>query len=148
MLSLCECVWDFQNSALWDTHWHALLSSKYFLTLKLFITAGHGQHTGIIEVFHSLILAYAPKRINYEPDTYTARIRLAVQDHNENVQRPVKRGDYFNVLEKWNAVWSVTQILLIKHYSISLNLPYLTDTSYHNVPIHEVNALRLGITKS
>ena len=118
--------------------------------MKLFITAGHGQHTGIIEVFHSLILAYAPKRMNYEPDTYTASIMLAVQDHNENVQRPVKRGDYFTVLEKWNAVWSVTQILLIKHYSISLNICLIWLT--HHIIMyrysHEVNALRLGITKS
>ena len=26
MLSLTECVWDFQNNALWDTHQHALLT--------------------------------------------------------------------------------------------------------------------------
>ena len=25
MLSLTECVWEFQNHALWDTHWHVLL---------------------------------------------------------------------------------------------------------------------------
>ena len=24
MLSLTECVWEFQNNALWDTHKHAL----------------------------------------------------------------------------------------------------------------------------
>ena len=32
MLSFTECVWDFQNSALKDTHWHALFG---MLTLKL-----------------------------------------------------------------------------------------------------------------
>ena len=26
MLSLTECVWEFQNNALWDTHQHALLT--------------------------------------------------------------------------------------------------------------------------
>ena len=25
MPSLTECVWEFQNNALWDTHQHALL---------------------------------------------------------------------------------------------------------------------------
>ena len=29
MLSLTECVWDFQNNALWDTHQHALLIVCY-----------------------------------------------------------------------------------------------------------------------
>ena len=24
MLSLTECVWEFQNDALWDTHYHAM----------------------------------------------------------------------------------------------------------------------------
>ena len=28
MLSLTECVRDFQNNALWDTHCHALLLQK------------------------------------------------------------------------------------------------------------------------
>ena len=23
MLSLTECIWEFQNNALWDTHYHA-----------------------------------------------------------------------------------------------------------------------------
>ena len=26
MLSLTECVWNFQNNALWDTHLHALFT--------------------------------------------------------------------------------------------------------------------------
>ena len=29
MLTLMECVWDFQNNALWDTHWHALFSKQW-----------------------------------------------------------------------------------------------------------------------
>ena len=27
MLSFTECAWDFQNNALWDTHYHALLTA-------------------------------------------------------------------------------------------------------------------------
>ena len=36
LLSLTECVWEFQwNTALWDTHWHALLedSSSVFIVI-------------------------------------------------------------------------------------------------------------------
>ena len=28
MLSLTECIWDFQNNALWDTHQHTLLTER------------------------------------------------------------------------------------------------------------------------
>ena len=34
MLSLTECVWKFQNDALWDTNLHALLVIKYLKKLK------------------------------------------------------------------------------------------------------------------
>ena len=30
MISLTQCVWEFQNNALWDTHWHALWA-YYFI---------------------------------------------------------------------------------------------------------------------
>ena len=29
MLSLTECVWEFRNNALWDTHQHALLMQAF-----------------------------------------------------------------------------------------------------------------------
>lgn len=54
----------------------------------------HGTHTGALEVLHSSMLAYAPKRLDFDPASYNARIQLAVIDHNENVERPEKLGVY------------------------------------------------------
>lgn len=52
----------------------------------------HGQHTGSLENLHSLILAYAPKRIDFDPSSYRTRVKLAVIDHNTNVQRDILTG--------------------------------------------------------
>ena len=40
MLSLTECVWDFQNNALWDTHQHALLKLYSNIGLKFSVMFG------------------------------------------------------------------------------------------------------------
>ena len=58
--------------------------------------AAHGQHTGVLEVLHSLFLTYASKRIDYDPPSYEGRIKLAIIDHNENCQRKVKLGENFS----------------------------------------------------
>lgn len=63
-----------------------LHSSRFLSQLEL---AAHGQHTGGLEVLHSLFLAYAPKRINFNPPSYEGKIQLAIIDHNENCQREV-----------------------------------------------------------
>ena len=64
-------------------------SENFLSQLRL---AAHGQHTGKLEVLHSMMLAYAPKRIDFEPSAYNGRIKISVLDHNENVQRPIKTG--------------------------------------------------------
>ena len=33
MLSLTECVWELQNNALWDTHYHAIVANKFYLKI-------------------------------------------------------------------------------------------------------------------
>ena len=38
MLSLTECVWDFQNNALWDTHYHAVLDEPWVNGVSIFFT--------------------------------------------------------------------------------------------------------------
>lgn len=52
----------------------------------------YGSHTGSLEVFHSLILTYAPKRLDFDVKSYNGRVQLAVLDHNENVGRKVLQG--------------------------------------------------------
>lgn len=60
--------------------------------LKTLRMLNHGMHTGTLENVHSLILAYAPKRLDFDPPGYNARVKLAVIDHNRNVGRGVLKG--------------------------------------------------------
>ena len=47
----------------------------------------NGFHqTGSLEVFHSLLLKYCPKRQHFRHDGMRARIELAILDHNYNTQ--------------------------------------------------------------
>lgn len=44
-------------------------------------------HTGNLEVFHSVLLKYCPKRLHFSYPVMQARLQLAVLDHNYNVGR-------------------------------------------------------------
>ena len=44
-------------------------------------------HTGSLEVFHSLLNSYVSKRKEFELNVMDARVKLAVLDHNSNVDR-------------------------------------------------------------
>ena len=44
-------------------------------------------HTGNIEVFHSVINSYAPKKHEFELNVMDARVKLAVIDYNHNTNR-------------------------------------------------------------
>ena len=52
------------------------------------------QHTGALEVFHSLLLKYCPKRQHFSYIGMQARIEFAILDHNttptENRQKSRK----------------------------------------------------------
>lgn len=61
----------------------------------------HGQHTGMLEVLHSLLLTYVSKRINYDPSAYNGRIQLAILDHNENVNREPKKGIFILIIQTY-----------------------------------------------
>ena len=52
------------------------------------------MHTGTLENVHSLILTYAPKRLDFDVAGYNARVHLAFIDHNRNVNRAIKKGSY------------------------------------------------------
>lgn len=51
----------------------------------------HGQHTGSLESLHALMLAYAPKRLDFDPPGYRARTKLSMIDHNHNYDRGVQQ---------------------------------------------------------
>ena len=53
------------------------------------------HHTGALEVFHSLLLKYCPKRQHFSYVGMQAHIELAILDHNYNTNRKqatTKRG--------------------------------------------------------
>ena len=45
------------------------------------------HHTGSLEVFHSLLLKYCPKRQHFSYIGMQARLELAILDHNYNTDR-------------------------------------------------------------
>ncbi|KAJ8050281.1 hypothetical protein HOLleu_03421 [Holothuria leucospilota] len=45
------------------------------------------MHTGALEVFHNVVLKYAPKRLEFDFPYMSARLKLAALDHNYNVGR-------------------------------------------------------------
>jgi hypothetical protein len=45
--------------------------------------------TSLLENFHSMLLKYAPKRLNFHPKFYRARIQLSILDHNCSLNRRV-----------------------------------------------------------
>ncbi|XP_053550664.1 uncharacterized protein LOC128642041 isoform X1 [Bombina bombina] len=48
-------------------------------------------HTGAIDVFHSLVLKYRPKLVNFKMDEIEARTKLAVLAHNYNAKKIQER---------------------------------------------------------
>lgn len=61
--------------------------------LKTMRLLNHGQYTSTLENLHSVILAYAPKRFDFDPISYNTRVRLAIIDHNVNVTRAALKGN-------------------------------------------------------
>lgn len=92
----CDCR-EFQRKVLWLTPGDAahqvlcklLAEPRTLQTLRML---NHGQHTGSLENLHSLILSYAPKRLDFDPPSYRMRVQLAVIDHNSNVGRQKETG--------------------------------------------------------
>ena len=69
-------------------------------------------HTGSLEVYHSLMTKYVPKRQKFDFDQMNARTALAVIDHNmsrDRIQMTNKKGEKLFKLgcTKANALWVV-----------------------------------------
>lgn len=62
-----------------------IVCNKKLLHDIRFLTEYH--HTGSLEVFHSLLLKYAPKRKHFCYQGMIARTQLAIMDHNLNCER-------------------------------------------------------------
>ena len=84
------------------------------------------HHTGELEVYHSLLLKYVPKRLHYSYKGMVARTQLAVIDHNSNTgrkQATVTRGKnkgnkkYKLVFPKRQKKWVAKPVKTRKSYS-------------------------------
>ncbi|KAL2076461.1 hypothetical protein ACEWY4_027925 [Coilia grayii] len=60
------------------------------------------KHTGSLEVFHNVMLKYAPKTLHFTYDSMRARTQLAVMDHNMNVGRTQKTTQEGNPRYKYS----------------------------------------------
>ncbi|KAI8493457.1 hypothetical protein Bbelb_288540 [Branchiostoma belcheri] len=61
------------------------------------------HHTGDLEVFHNMLLKYTPKRLHFWYMSMMGRMKLAVLDHNYNVDREqatTKEGE-----KRWDTSW-------------------------------------------
>ena len=89
------------------------------------------HHTGELEVYHSLLLKYAPKRLHFSYKGMVARTQLAVIDHTSNTgrnQATVTRGKnkgekkYKLVFPKGQKKWVAKPIKIEKSYSFVQDL--------------------------
>ena len=99
-----------------------VFNKKLLKDLKL-VTEFH--HTGNLEVYHSMMLKYCPKRQHFSHEGMNARTQLAVLDHNQNCARKqavVKQGSsqgalrYNLVFPKVRKTWVVKPIKEVKTY--------------------------------
>lgn len=93
------------------------------------------MHTGALEVFHNVVLKYAPKRLHFDYPQMIARLRLAALDHNYNTGRgfaTVKepragssaKGDvqYKKVFTKLQKEWVVKPVFEAKSYQFAKDM--------------------------
>jgi len=62
-------------------------SINYIIALLVYLHESCISILGNLEVFHNLILKFAPKRLHFSKETMVARTRLAALEHNENTGR-------------------------------------------------------------
>ena len=79
------------------------------------------RHASKLENFNSMLLKYAPKRVGFQNDAFTARTLLAAIDHNAHLHRKTlltKDGNpkYNKVFSKRSSNWRVSVVKEDKTY--------------------------------
>ena len=80
----CSKKWLRSRSLVHTTLKNIVYNKNLLRDIKM-LTGFH--HTGALEVFHSLLLKYCPKRQHFSYIGMQARIELAILDHNHNTNR-------------------------------------------------------------
>ena len=93
------------------------------------------NHTGTLEIYHSLYNKYCPKRLSFSYEGMVARSQLAVMDHNSSIglkQDETKKGE-----KRFKLVFSrITQTWVTKP------IKEKKDKSYLQYMVDEVSYLR------
>jgi hypothetical protein len=108
------------------------------------------HHTGNLEVYHSHLLKYMPKRTHFSYQGMVGRTQLTILDHNNNCERKqatVKKGKgigenrYKVVFPKNRKTWVAKPILQKKSYKFVTNL---MDVVLECHETGETNAIRVS----
>ena len=101
-------------------------------------------HTGNLEVFHSVLDKYFPKRLHFTLEGMIARTQLAVLDYNcgsNNTQATTKDGErrYKHIFSKMTQNWVMKKISKTKdreyiHELLSSTLEASPDTTGDKLP--------------
>ena len=84
----CSKKWLRSGSLVHTTFKNVVCNKNLLRDIKMLIGF---QHTGALEVFHSLLLKYCPKRQHFSYIGMQARIEVAILDHN--LQHQQKTGN-------------------------------------------------------
>lgn len=113
------------------------------------------NHTGMLEVYHSLMLKYCPKREHFQLNGMIARTQLAVLDHNNSCNRSHAKSNsgelrykfpYSKVSRNWSAKPikekkdtkylhdMIEDVHIIASENVSLELPITPDVPKNIAP--------------
>ena len=84
VLSLTECVWDFQSNVLWDTHSHTLLLVTPMFFANLLDQSKGTGHAEIISSSAQSCLTDDSEKSNSNPDTVSSEEKV---DHVKNTHK-------------------------------------------------------------
>ena len=112
---------------------HIALEEEVFTPklLKDMMSVTEFHHTGVLEIYHSMMLKYCPKRQHFSYKGMIARIQLAVLDHNHNTLRQqsvvnlgAMKGEprYNVVFPKGQSSWVAKPITKKKSYDFLYHL--------------------------
>lgn len=84
-------------------------------------------HTGELEVYHSMMLKYIPKRQEFKYEQMVARTQLSAIDHNFNIWRNQKTDDegqpkFYRAFSKVTGRWTAKRLYEEKDYGFRLDL--------------------------
>ena len=129
-----EKIWLKLGTAAQVALEEVVYNKKLLKDLKL-VTEFH--HTGNLEVYHSMMLKYCPKRHHFGNDGMVARIQLAALDNNHNCSRKqavVKHGSSQRSL-RYNLVFpKVRKTLVVK--------PIMEEKDYKHLDVLMENVLK------